>query len=304
MSNIPSELQAQMDAVLSNHPDNAPVQPVSNVPAPQQVAETVQSAPAPAVPVNTAPVVDPAPQVDYEHKYSVANGMLKKTASELKESQEENRKLKEQMEQLSQPAPVPATVDPSSITDAQIEEMFSQHTIEAYDYDILRDLAALPQRNAGQDNDARVKALEHQMLQQNTAAFERELNQLIPNRREVEQDPTWDVFLTSIQPMFGVTHSTLLDDARKHFDAPRAAEIFRAYLAMPQQAQGFEALTQPAPLAPNAQQAPAAIPYEQWLAEMRGITASGAPAMEQVKRQRELMAMLKEGRVSGITTQA
>jgi hypothetical protein len=310
MSEVPTALQAQMEkleAMAANQtqqvPQSAPIEAAAPTPAPEvpmSTGATALSKSAPADRQNETPV-------DWKHKYDVVNGMFRKETSELRE---EVKRLKDELEKSKQAKPkqvASLSTEPDSISDDELESLVEAEFLEGYGYDYWRQLIAL-QRVAVQSaipavvtTDPRIETIEEEFKRQKQEAFYRELDRIVPEWEKINGTDPWNLFLQTLQPETGISYNGLLSDAVDSFDAQRVAAIFRTFGSQ-RQGDGFKAYVTPHSNSPSAQQfgTGQTMSFEQWNAEMQALSSRGYSQTEMLAREKNLMAMFREGRVSGV----
>jgi hypothetical protein len=316
MSNtIPLALQEQLAKITaqsvqaSMSPVAAQSAPQQTAPSPEAVAANTQPpAPAPtqlsdgaAQLANTGTPDRPQPTEDWEHKFKVVNGMLKKTA-------EEKRQLAEQLEEAQRAKPqgnpqVSASSD--DVSDDDVERLVKPALLEEFGYDYWRQQIAIQrsmaQANVQQASDPRLETIEEKFYQQEKEAFYRELDGLMPQWQQINGTAPWNAFLGTVEPLTGITFNGLLKDAHDSRDAKRVANIFTTFISKTSSGTGFNAFVTPQQRAPNGQPAQAdTITFADWFARMESLLKAGYSPTEFALRQKQLLAMRSEGRVTGV----
>ena len=313
MSNeVPSALQAQLANLeaLAAGQNQPPAQGTQEAPiqvAAQPIPE-VSMSPAAAALSKTETDRQQQPAEDWQHKYKVANGMLQKTASEAKASREEVKRLQEELEKAKQVKPQQVanlSADPDTITDDELERLVKPNLLEEWGYDHWRQQIALMrsmvQATPAPNDDPRLETIEQEFKKQKKEAFYRELDRLVPQWEQINGTAQWNEFLSMLEPLTKVSYHGLLADATDSYDAHRVAEIFRAYSTR-KQGDGFRNLVTPTPHAPSAQSfgTGQTLSFEQWNAELQALSSRGYSQQEILTREKNLMAMFREGRVTGV----
>jgi hypothetical protein len=229
---VQADLQAAeaLEAKMLEQRSQAPatVQSVASLSVPPAANEP-PSEPQQAPPVEPAPA-PVAPKDDFEHKYKVLQGMyaadvtrLNKQSgavtSQLQTLAAELQALKAVREAPTQPAPA----DPKDL--------------ENFGADLIEMVQRYAERKAA-ETESRIAALERQVLgvTQSTAAtleqsFYATVDQLVPDWRELNENPRWLAWLGEVDPVYGAPRQAALNAAHQKMDAPRVAAVFNAYKA-------------------------------------------------------------------------
>jgi len=222
----------------------------------------------PAPPV-AQPPVPPNPSQDPRHetvefwrgRATGAEGILKRQTEELREARRQVAELTAQVEDLRRaqaqpPAPSPAAATPDVLA------FFTPEEIERYGEEQCRKMMNVAITAARGEIttqlEKRVKPLEtrvatddQQRAQQARAAFNAELDRLLPpDWREIDRSPEWLAWLGEVDDRTGETRATTLQRLNARNDAPRCARIFLEYLES--QGRPHATATPSAPLPPAA----------------------------------------------------
>lgn len=190
----------------------------------QTAAELVLPAPPSEVPDVVPP---PAPaeskkdDTNFEHKYSVLQGMYKANVTRLNTQVAE---LHEQIQAMKKADPAePAQLDPKDVDKfgADLIEMVKRY--------------AEGQQEA---NEARFAALEQKVgivvsetVATNQRSFYERLERMVPDVDAINQDPRWLAWLGEADLMSGKPRQAALDDAHGKGDVQRVATIFQTFVA-------------------------------------------------------------------------
>lgn len=320
-SNIPSGVQAQLDAVhasLKAEEQSSAPSPAPASPAKEKVEEPIAKAKPDATAQESTP--NPAPNADRkvnvqqtedtQHRLSVTQGMLKAQGAENSKLREEVKRLQEQLEQAKTtpqtPAESPKKAPPSGIwtpddiTNEEIDAHFSARRIEEWGYeDLKEDLAR--ERNLVEQalqNNPHLRGVEESLGQQAEEAFLAALDQNIPGWEQIQDDAGWDDFLKERERLTGLTYNDILADAVSQKDANRAAEVYRKFTSSEKAPSGFDQFITPRPQAPSEMVPGQKMRYEDWQAKMDELPKLGLSASELEKRQTELVNLYQSGRVA------
>ncbi len=304
---IPSAAQEQLDAVkqaMEAKQAEAEVQPEVE-PAEEPVATVVEPEPAPTedpkpeLALGKTTQVDPqtAEEEDWKHKYDVLNGMFRKETGDLRE---QNQNMAAELEKVkAEVAKVPLTAE--SISDEAVREMIPKDQIEEYGMEYWKGHLFAYQQVAEKAQDTpKIQNLEKQMATQRRDAYYDQLAVGVPEWEKINNSPEWIAFLDKVEPLTGVKYEDLLMDAHDSFNVERTKNVFDAFGATSStKPTGFDTLATPkakAPVAPDAKKSTMTV--KEWTAKMQAIPSLGLSQAGVEKKQNELRAMWKEGRVT------
>ena len=300
---VPSALKKQMDQLTETPAaPAAPAAPAPAAPAPVAPAADL-TAGAKVLGKTGTPDSQPAPNEDWKHKYDVVNGMYRKDTAELREK---NRQLEEELKKAREGGK-PVQITAADISDDDVTALVDASLIDEFGIDYWKQQIAIQKTVAVNSapqpamDDSRIQNVEQQIANQNRQGFYSQLSMLVPNWEQINGTAEWNAFLGQIEPLTGATYEALLMDAYESFDAARTAQLFDKFLSAPNRAPGFDALATPAPqngiVVPGAQGQ--TMTFEEWSAQMQALSSGGLSPMEVVQKQKELMAVWQEGRVTG-----
>lgn len=176
----------------------------------------------------------------YEKRYKTLQGMYNADTARLRaENQQMNQRLT-QMEQLlstlsTTPAKQTANVE-KLVTDKDVEEYGD--SIEVMRKVTKEEVSAANQRIADLEHmirqmQASVLPRVEQVAQKQALSSEQlfwtELSAAVPNWREINADENFLNWLTSVDPLTGMTRQTYLEDAQRSFDTRRVANFFSTW---------------------------------------------------------------------------
>lgn len=238
MATLPRQVQqqlAQADATLAGA--NAPPPPADPAtldppPAPPPPADPIAAAPNPPAP---APATPPGGE-NWEHKYKVLQGMFNQASRSLRDLQGEVAQLKTQP-----PAPAPApTEPPRPVADPKDVEAFGLDMVSMVQRVAENFIAGarqgIEQRFAQIDGELRALKQKVQGTSETVALtaeqqFFKALGDLVPSWPQINQMPEFLAYLNDADPLYGIRRQAALDDAQAKFDAHRAANVFKAFIA-------------------------------------------------------------------------
>ena len=222
--------------------------------APATVAEVTQ-APASAD-VNTGEIAAPSPANEQKaggdnvpeetitQKYKTLQGMYN---AEVPRMHQQNRELSQRVQQMEQLlASLSSAKANAPVTSEPAQKLVSEQDVADYgeSIDVMRrvsreELGVVSQRlahieRAIQQMQANVVPQMQAVAQRQQVSAEQQfwsdLSTAVPNFRQVNDNPDFQSWLLSHDPMTGITRQTFLDDAQKALDANRVANFFRAWL--------------------------------------------------------------------------
>jgi hypothetical protein len=270
------QLQDEADEIarLIEEEVNPPVEPVE--PDPPVVAAVEPDPPAPDP---EPPAPDPEP--DWKGKYDTLQG---KYDIEVPRLHQLNGDLQTQMqtlsdqvealtEQLKTPAP-PATPAPSSITEKD-EEAFGSDLIDLNRRVVAEALAKVqPTLDRLETENTNLKtqleSLGSRTERTSAELFNDRLTEAVPTWREVDTQRGWLDWLTTIDPLSGLTRQTYLRNAITQMDVKRTASIFKAYMALS------------APPPPPTDETPAPSPADELASQITPSRSAAPASVEQV----------------------
>jgi len=242
------------------------------------IAATVQPdgvaapTPQPAEPPAPAPVAAPAQVDSWEQRYRSLQGILAKETSTLRaQAAASESKLVELTQQIAILTQRQAEPKPAQVADPKDVEAFGTDMLEMvqrYAERVFQNMTAqVDGKLAGFET--RLQKLEGDVTgvdARATASLEQTfyatLKKLVPNYEEVNASDAWLVWLGDADPVYGVPRQAALDAAFERLDAPRVANVFKAFEASrpPSPSAGLEAQVAPNGVAPihSSQQAPSA----------------------------------------------
>ena len=298
---VPNALQEQLDAIQQNAAP-APQQPPGvTVPVPPPVTPATDLKDGAKVLGNTGMDSPAAQNEDWKHKYDVVNGMFRKETADLRE---QNRQLEEELKKARESGNQGVQVSVGDISDDEVRGLVSPDMVDEFGIDYWKQQIAI-QKNLAPTvtsvTDDRVQNIEAQFAEQNKQAFYQQLTGLVPNWEQINGTAEWNTFLGRIEPLSGATYEAILVDAYDNFDAGRTAQLFQAFLSAPNRTPGFEGLATPAPRqANNGNSLPGqTMTFEDWNAQMQAVSSGGLSPMEVLQKQKELMDVWEQGRVTG-----
>lgn len=306
---LPRQAQQQLEqanALLTPQPTPAPTAPPAAEPAPPEpTSAPVSTAATPPAP---APATPAGPE-NWEHKYKVLQGMFNQLNDRFKDAVKRLENIS-----VQPPAPTPAPTEPP-------RPAADPKDVEAFGLDMV----AMVQRTAEQFMAGAQQAIEarfaqidaginelRQIVQGTTRtvaasaedAFFEKLTQLVPQWQEINKQDAFLAFLADADPVYGVPRQAALDAAQAKWDAHRAANVFKAFIATLPQPPAAPPLESPEPRGagtpppPPASQKPV---YSQasitaFYDDVRRGRYRGRDA-ERLAFEAEINAALQEGRV-------
>ena len=259
-----------------------------------------------------------------EHKYKTLQGMYDVDAIAVgranKRLKADNEALKRQME-AAKAAPVPektpqkpAPVTPDAVSDDEVKATYKASTIEDFGMEYLKEqIAAIHTVAAASSasapappaaDDSRIESLEQRLEQQAHAAYLSELEQLVPNWREIHNSAEWkEGFLGQVDRFSRKTYEELLSEAFNEYDAVRTAEFFDHFISLQS---GTKPRVNPTAGREVPRTAPAAVASAQpkttmtlgeYNERMRKLPTLGLSPVQLAERVKELEAVLRDGRV-------
>lgn len=242
------------------------------------VADAAQLLVVPETPPVSAPPQAPAtpaapaaPVEDFQHKYKVLQGMYNADVVKLRAQVSD---LTEVIQRLQTQSPAPSQ-EPASTVDPKDIETFGEEMMGMVQRYVTGAVKVL---------EARVAAVEQAVngVAQSTAETSRQqfytlLTKLVPDWREVNVDEGWLTWLGQADDVYGVPRQSALDNAFKHLDAQRVANVFTAFKAAQPRT--------PAPPSLEAQVSPSGA---------GGSSAPAAPAAKPVVSERAIQAFYKD----------
>lgn len=319
MSEIPTGLQAQLDALKAAQygepgQDQAPPTPADEN-AFQQQEMPIQDAPATQDPPAYTPTAQAmAEEGDWKRKHDAMFGRLSQEIGALRQQLAQERAERAKLEQVPATQPQPAQaqqkVSPDSISEETIRSLVSPEMIDDYGINFWRQHIALSQAAvlpvATNAADTRIRNVEAYVNSQAEKQFYAELSARVPDWKRINDSQQWSDFLGGIDPLTGYRYEAILNDAHGRFDALRVSAIFERFkqqAVAPSQRSAVPSIESqvslPVKSAGGVPTQPKTMPFAQWQAELQGITSSGLSAQQALERQKELLAMYHQGRVTG-----
>lgn len=238
MSALPQAIQREVDAAtaaqaaLATEQDQAGlVTDASQLLGPTPQPEQVQAPPAKPTPK----------EPDWEHKYSVLQGMFNKAQAEImsrsKVHESELTQLRNQVAELIAAKAEPATPskeapDPRDVENfgADMIEMVKRYADQTY-----QALAAQLGKKAA-EIETRIAALEqtlHGVSAKTESTLEQQfyaaLDAQVPDWRQINEDRRWLEWLGQVDPVYGATRQAALDHAHQSLDVRRVTAVFKAF---------------------------------------------------------------------------
>ncbi|WXL27754.1 hypothetical protein WG219_10005 [Ectopseudomonas mendocina] len=233
---LPRNIQVQAEAADAaiaalNQPEQegnpapaAPDEPTATEPT-QPVAATVPQEPAP----QATEIRDAA---YWQHRFSVLKG---KYDAEVPPLQRQVSELTRQLQEAKQE--LPAASAPQRAQDAIAD--LSKEELEQFGPELIAVIQRIASKAAGPASTvgaAEVETLRQEVgqlrderQQDATARFWTDLEQAVPNFRQINDDQQFHAWLGEIDPFSGVPRQQLLINAQKELSAYRVAALFNAY---------------------------------------------------------------------------
>jgi hypothetical protein len=236
---------------------------------------------------------------DWEHKYSVLQGMFRKQNEQNKQLVEQIKILEEEVESLNK-ASTKTTVHEQDqhieVTDSDVRKYYSNEDIEEMGMDwckknILRMLRIQRENTPVPQKDPDIESIKSELAEKKTSDFYAELVRLVPDWKQINSTKAWTDFLLGILPEVGVTYMAVLDDATSRYDAKRVALLFDRFKESKKK---VNPVAQIVPQAGTVVQKPSEgiMSFEQWDKEVRALPGQykGEAFTEQVKHYDNLYA--------------
>jgi hypothetical protein len=229
----------------------APEQPATATPPEQGVSDDQGANP--QIDAQLAELKKQAETAD--QRWRVLQGMIDKKDSEI----ESLRVLLAQLSTAQQQAPAPEQARPSGVTQADIQEYGTDlidligrkaaEIVEGRLAPFLEQISSL-KGSIGEVAQTSVRSAQHQ--------FEATMNTVVPDWRQLNNDPAFLAWLNQTAPFTTETKLDLLRKAAQALDAEKAAEFFNAYKKEQPPPEQPAAAPSPAKhVAPGRSQAPA-----------------------------------------------
>lgn len=233
---LPRSIQAQAEAADAaiaalNQPEEQG-NPAAAAPVEPAAADPAQPAEAPAP---QEPAQQPAETRDatyWQHRFSVLKG---KYDAEVPSLQRQVTELTRQLQEAKQAAP--AASAPQRAQDAIAD--LSKEELEQFGPELIAVIQRIASKAAAPATSADAAELEtlrqevgqfrDERQQDATARFWTDLEQAVPNYRQINSDEQFHTWLGEIDPFSGVTRQQLLISAQKELSAHRVAALFKAY---------------------------------------------------------------------------
>lgn len=248
---------------------------------------------------------------DWEHKYSVLQGMFRKQNEQNKQLVEQVKALESELESQKR-VQIQSMIHESNqhieVTEDDVHKYYSPEDIEEMGMDwckrnllrmirIQRENAPVPQK------DPDIESIKMELTEKKRSDFYAELAKLVPDWKQVNSTKAWTDFLNGILPEVGVTYMAVLDDATSRYDAKRVALLFERF----RQTNKVSPLAQVVPPTGTVAQKPSegTMPFEQWDSEVRALPGKyhGDAYAEKVKHYDNLYATGRVTFGSAITPQ-
>ena len=204
-----------------------------------------------AVPNNAAPApadehkpgADNVSEETVAQKYRTLQGMYN---AEVPRLHQQNREMQQRVQQMEQLLASMTAVNPQAAAPAAAERLVTDKDVEEYgeSIDMMRkvtreELGAVAQRIAALE--ATLRQMQTSVVPQVQAVAQRQqmsaeqqfwasLSDAVPNFRQINDNPDFQSWLLSADPLTGVTRQTFLDDAQRSLDAGRVVNFFRTWL--------------------------------------------------------------------------
>lgn len=248
---------------------------------------------------------------DWEHKYSVLQGMFRKQNEQNKQLVEQVKALESELESQKRVQIQPMIHESNQhieVTEDDVHKYYSPEDIEEMGMDwckrnllrmirIQRENAPVPQK------DPDIESIKMELTEKKRSDFYAELAKLVPDWKQVNSTKAWTDFLNGILPEVGVTYMAVLDDATSRYDAKRVALLFERF----RQTNKVSPLAQVVPPTGTVAQKPSegTMPFEQWDSEVRALPGKyhGDAYAEKVKHYDNLYATGRVTFGSAITPQ-
>lgn len=254
---LPQSVQAQAEAAAKHFeakPENTEADPAATPGEGEQNPQgsTPSTEPAPDgghatqpadKPASSEPEQEPKPASQeeqyWQHRFKVLQGKYDK---ELPALRSENEELKQQV--ANQDSRV-KDLEKQSPTDSNAG--VSDDQLDQFKQEFGEDLVTFVERMVSQrqsgsaqptrEMQERLDRLESEKDQDAQARFWMELEQAVPNFREINADPAFHQFLASYDPQSGAQRQQTLTEAQQRMDPKGVADIFRLHLSQAGQAE-------------------------------------------------------------------
>lgn len=254
---LPEQIRKQTEAVqelykqlntddntgTGNAPADGTVTPVENTGNQNQADEnSVPNNAAPAPAGEQKPGADNVPEETITQKYKTLQGMYN---AEVPRLHQQNREMQQRVQQMEQLLASMTAVQPSAAP-VTAEKLVTDQDVADYgeSLDVMRkvtreELGAVAQRIAAIEATLRqmqtqvvpqVQAVAHRQQLTAEQQFWADLSAAVPNFRQVNDNPDFQSWLLSVDPLTGIARQTYLDDAQRALDAMRVANFFRTWL--------------------------------------------------------------------------
>ncbi len=248
---VPEQVKKQTEAVQALYEDlnkqETPPDTGEAVPANDE-APGIQAQETPA---NSVP--EPAPQPEpvepgngdqdetFEQKYRTLQGMYNADVPRLNAQNQELAYRVQQMEQLiatmqAAPAPEPEPAPKPILTEEELEEYgesidimrkVSQEVAASYEKRIAELTNTVQQLQGSVVPRVEQIAMQHAQTVEQT--FWSDLQNAVPNWRDINGEQGFQSWLLEIDPLSGLSRQTYLDDAQRNMDAARVAGFFTSW---------------------------------------------------------------------------
>ncbi|PHS59632.1 MAG: hypothetical protein COB03_01975 [Alteromonas sp.] len=313
---LPQSVQAQA-AAAAKHFDREPENPDANK---AKAPDSEQNPPRDAEKPDTdkpdtqsaePPKDEPKPEIQdalyWQHRFQVLqgkyNGELPALRKEIEQLKQHVAGKDRRINELEKQAPAP---DSSGITDDQLA-----HFKQEFGEDLVTFIERMTQKGAAptdagntKELQERLDRLESEKHEDAEARFWVSLEQAVPNFRQVNSDPAFLQFLSTLNPQTGKQYQQALSQAQQSLDAKGVADVFKLYLnqAKPTQQQRQVPDEQVEPRTTKATQTPNSQGGKLWtgadIAQFYRDKTAGRYAADEAQRlEADIFAAQREGRV-------
>ena len=295
---LPQSIQRQLDAADSLLAQaKAPVPETPPTPEPQPTPTPVEPAaetPSPEV----APSPPPVPEETWQHKYKTLQGLHNVQSTQMRELKERQRQadlraqeMGQELERLKQPVEKPGVTDPKDV--------------ETFGADLVAMVARVVDRKIDSIAgvlDAKLKSVDERLsgtaqvvAKSAEEVFFERLTAAVPDWEALNSDNEFLLWLTEVDPVYGMPRQNALDAAHHELNATRTANVFLAFKA------GKTPVAAPAP-APTA-----ASKLEKQVSPNTASVSAPAPAQKPKWSQAQIVAFyddVAKGRFRGREAEA
>jgi hypothetical protein len=330
MTGLPTGVQSQLDAAKAmiergnaTQTNKMEVVQENIVDMPSTVSTPVPPAPVPEnpqptaeIPVTTEPTPEQGSQLEslrqevdqLRHANAVLmgkyNAEVPRLQQRLKELTAENDTL---MRRITQQPTTTTASEPlaqrATITDEEVRRRFSKDIIDEDGMERCRETLRIAREEAESRSTRENDSVRRDLDELREERFKSELRNLVPNFEAIDDDPKFREWLSSYDPMSGMTYRQCGESAWSNRDAVRVAHIMNTWKGQTQspatssgrpslQSQVVPKVQSPAQ---TTQKHGKTYTLAQWSEEMSKIP--GMPLTERDARQKELEAAFRDGRV-------